>query len=564
MKKRIISLLLAFAMAVSLVPAALAAPGETPPYSLQYLDGIEGSEYMGYKEIDDHVLDTGEAVTQVTMEGYDVLDRYLAGNSDWQTIIDPFCQRFLDAGFDSWTAESSYDETDYYFENGTGDRYVILGEKFCQQVINESGIVYIMHAYSTGYIHEEGAQPSPDAPPQAAPGLENFMKSQTYTPGQFTDVPADAWYASSVQTAYELGLVAGVDTNTFAPTNPISIAETLVLACRLHNIYWGGDGQFTQGSPWYQVYVDYAAANGIIAAGAFTDYSAPANRQIFAYILANALPESGLPESPLPAINSITAENIPDSGNIAASFLPGVLRLYNAGILTGSDAYGSFNAASSIQRSEVAAIAARMAIPGERKTFTPQPKPAPAPAPETPAAPTTGNKDIPDSIAAIVPASAPTTVLDSSASKSQIKKIYHSYMSTMDTSADFHIGLAASYVKSGSRAWDRYLEYVAKGQENSITAQEYKAKATSDNVEMMKHLQDARIRLEAIMFGASLYPDFFSEVAEAARAADSSLHSLAMSPNMYTASIRLITLEGDMALLELAIDNAKAKIDALP
>ena len=176
--------------------------------------------------------------------------------------------------------------------------------------------------------------------------------------------------------------------------------------------------------------MDYAAANGIIAAGAFTDYSAPANRQIFAYILANALPESGLPESPLPAINSITAENIPDSGNIAASFLPGVLRLYNAGILTGSDAYGSFNAASSIQRSEVAAIAARMAIPSERKTFTPQPKPAPAPAPapETPAAPTTGNKDMPDRVAAVVPASAPTTVLDSSASKSQIKQIYSNYM----------------------------------------------------------------------------------------------------------------------------------------
>ncbi|MDE6880485.1 MAG: S-layer homology domain-containing protein, partial [Oscillospiraceae bacterium] len=172
-----------------------------------------------------------------------------------------------------------------------------------------------------------------------------------------------------MQTAYELGLVAGVDTNTFAPTDPITIAQTLVLACRIHSIYYGNNGQFTQGSPWYQVYVDYAAANGIIAAGAFTDYSAPANRQIFAYILANALPESALP-----AINSITAGNIPDSGNIAASFLPGVLWLYNAGILTGSDAYGSFNAASSIQRSEVAAIAARMAIPSERKTFTPQPK----------------------------------------------------------------------------------------------------------------------------------------------------------------------------------------------
>ncbi|MDE6880120.1 MAG: hypothetical protein K2P20_02045, partial [Oscillospiraceae bacterium] len=183
---------------------------------------------------------------------------------------------------------------------------------------------------------------------------------------------------------------------------------------------------------------------------------------------------------------------------------------------------------------------------------------------ETPAAPTTGNKDMPDRVAAVVPASAPTTVLDSSASKSQIKQIYSNYMRATVTRAGSKISFAKSYIKSGSRAWDRYLEYVAKGQENSITALEYKTKATSDNVEMMDWLKEAQPYLEAIMFGASLYPDFFSEVEKAARAADSSLHSLAMSPDMSVAAIRLITLEGDMALLELAIDNAKAKIDALP
>ena len=47
-----------------------------------------------------------------------------------------------------------------------------------------------------------------------------------------------------------------------------------------------------------------------------------------------------------------------------------MLKLYNAGILTGSDAAGSFKPESTIQRSEVATIVTRMADKSLRKTFT--------------------------------------------------------------------------------------------------------------------------------------------------------------------------------------------------
>ena len=47
-----------------------------------------------------------------------------------------------------------------------------------------------------------------------------------------------------------------------------------------------------------------------------------------------------------------------------------MLKLYNAGILTGSDAAGSFKPTSTIQRSEVATIVTRMADKSLRKTFT--------------------------------------------------------------------------------------------------------------------------------------------------------------------------------------------------
>ena len=97
----------------------------------------------------------------------------------------------------------------------------------------------------------------------AAEGTSNFTQVNTYTSGQFTDVPNGQWYAATVQRAYELGLMKGTgDGTTFSPNGNITIAETLALACRLHSTYYGNGAQFVQGNPWYQVYVDYAIANG--------------------------------------------------------------------------------------------------------------------------------------------------------------------------------------------------------------------------------------------------------------------------------------------------------------
>lgn len=578
MRKRIISLLLAFVMAVSLPSAALAAPGETPPYSLKYLDGIEGAEYKNYSSSEDAATEDGVAVTQMTLELYDVLPRYLTYNGNWAQIIAPFRQRFVDAGFaESESSDNTYSEPKYYYVDGSGDGFVIYGEKESQAILNESGIVYVAHLYSEAYAIEEETPSQPDTPAQpevpaqASGSLDNFRKSQTYAPGQFADVPGSAWYAPSVQTAYELGLVAGTGAGTFAPSSSITIAETLVLACRLHDIYSGGSGQFTQGNPWYQVYVDYAAANGILSADAVADYTAPAGREVFAFILASALPESALP-----AINSITAASIPDSGSISASSLPSVLRLYNAGILTGSDAYGTFNPSSGIQRSEVAAIATRMALPGERKSFTPQPKPAApaqsAPQPEAPAQPETPAQqpaagaevlEIPSAVAAIVPSNAPHTVLDSSATKSQLKQIYNNYMVTTISAAGLRVSFADSFIKSGARDWENYLSYAAKGQGKSLTAMEYETRAVEANTNMMRYLREAQPYIDAIEFGARLCPDVFSDVRSIASETSSDLHHLAMSPDMSIASIRLITLQGDMDRLERALDGVEEEIDAM-
>lgn len=192
-------------------------------------------------------------------------------------------------------------------------------------------------------------------------GFDNFTPADAYD-GQFTDVPADAWYAQSVADAYALGLMTGSGDGVFAPDSDISLAETIVLACRLRAVYLGEEADFSGGSPWYQPYVDYAQENGLIRPGAFSDYSAAATRAEFAQILA------ALPEEMLAEVNEVEAGAIPDV-DMAAPYAHSVYRLYRAGIAAGGDDIGTYHPDSPIARREVAAIVTRIALPDQRRSF---------------------------------------------------------------------------------------------------------------------------------------------------------------------------------------------------
>ena len=141
------------------------------------------------------------------------------------------------------------------------------------------------------------------------------------------------------------------------------------MAARLHSIYSTGEANFTQGDPWYQVYLDYAEEHGIVKRNAdgeleSQDPDAPATRRIFAAVLSRALPAEALP-----AMNSIEDDAIPDvrTGDLYAEE---IYLLYRAGVLRGNDEAGTFLANSSIQRSEVAAIVTRMACRSLRVKLT--------------------------------------------------------------------------------------------------------------------------------------------------------------------------------------------------
>ena len=199
------------------------------------------------------------------------------------------------------------------------------------------------------------------APTVSAGSMNNFQKTQSYIAGQYHDVASNAWYVSGVSSAYELGLMKGNSATVFNPDGNLTVAESLAIACRLHSIYSGNGDNFVQDSPWYQVYVDYAVANGIMSAGQLNPKNA-ITREQFAYIMCGALPSSELRK-----IN--TVNSLPDvlKNSTYGGF---VYRLYEAGILTGNDQYGTFNPTSNIRRSEVATIITRLAIESQRKTLS--------------------------------------------------------------------------------------------------------------------------------------------------------------------------------------------------
>ena len=105
---------------------------------------------------------------------------------------------------------------------------------------------------------------------------------------------------------------------------------------------------------------DDAIENGIVQAGDFTSYTAKATRSQMAYLFSRALPASVLP-----SINNV--QTLPDVTG-STKYSQEIFSLYNAGVLTGSDVFGTFKPNDNIIRAEAAAILTRVALPEQRKT----------------------------------------------------------------------------------------------------------------------------------------------------------------------------------------------------
>ena len=188
-----------------------------------------------------------------------------------------------------------------------------------------------------------------------------FEKTNTYTAGQFTDVPASEWYAAEVQSTYELGLMNGVGSGLFDPNGNVTVAEAITMAARAASINAADTIPAAEGE-WYQMYVNYALAKGFVTQGQFDSYDRPAKRYEVAKLFENAMPEGYFE-----AKNDVTA--IPDVAQ-AQPYYADLISLYRAGVVMGSDSYGNFRPEDNIVRAEAAAIINRVALPENRLVKT--------------------------------------------------------------------------------------------------------------------------------------------------------------------------------------------------
>lgn len=192
----------------------------------------------------------------------------------------------------------------------------------------------------------------------------------------FADVES-TWCESYVEIVYEAGLMEGKSAASFDINGNLTIAQITVITARLHSLLNGGDGKLptpAEGEAWYQPAIDYLKthvedANGvgpILGTRIVQMETAPV------YAVQNAprwdlvsFLTSVLPEEALAPINNISS--LPDSND------EDELRFYNAGILNGSDEYGTFLGNKSLTRGQAAAMLARVIDPSLRLTFTLKP-----------------------------------------------------------------------------------------------------------------------------------------------------------------------------------------------
>lgn len=178
----------------------------------------------------------------------------------------------------------------------------------------------------------------------------------------FSDVPSNAWYAQDVAAAERSGILQGTGNGRFSPDGNLTLAQAITMAARTYAYERGETIPKTGGSTWYSDFLQYANDKGICAIGEFgAAYDNFCNRLTMAKLFARVVPESTATQR-----NDVTT--LPDVQS--ASENQAVFTLYQLGILTGSDKYGTFHPYQYIKRSETAAILNRVLNPDTRKSFT--------------------------------------------------------------------------------------------------------------------------------------------------------------------------------------------------
>lgn len=210
-------------------------------------------------------------------------------------------------------------------------------------------------------------------------------QSGNFTPAplndRFSDVLAGIWYDRGVTTCAEKGVMVGTGEGLFSPNARLSAAECLTLALRLYDLQRGGDGTLEKApadlppddllpgpDKWYRDAIYTARQWGLEEADGFSSllnsfyYSDNGwtDREKFALALSVAAGELE---------KKYTVERIPDMERREKSAR--LYELYEAGILNGTDAFGTFQPEKTLTRAEAATMVARVLDPAQRLSSPP-------------------------------------------------------------------------------------------------------------------------------------------------------------------------------------------------
>ena len=176
--------------------------------------------------------------------------------------------------------------------------------------------------------------------------------------GQFADVKDGDWFAPSVVSAYEYGVLNGRSKSSFAPSGNVTIAELLTIAARLRAIYTTGSDAVIpaakENEAWYAPYVSYLKSQNLLDNSFEGFYLLPASRAQMAGIFAFAVPEEWYTEPNASLVTSAYASRdyIADVTD-KTPYRSEILLMYRRGLLPAWTQRAAFipTAASAARRS---------------------------------------------------------------------------------------------------------------------------------------------------------------------------------------------------------------------
>lgn len=205
-------------------------------------------------------------------------------------------------------------------------------------------------------------------------------------PSTFTDVSPDDWFAPYVEVCVEEGLMLGTGEGKFSPYQNLNSAECVLLIARLHQLINKGavepfpqppsDGsleqRLAQAPDWARAGFYYVISNGLAPWGMACDLY-PTDRSNFLFALEGVVDPRTL--EPLNTIELLPDAPLDCYWSGSAGTTGDLVDFYRAGILSGTDEYGTFDGSLPLTRATAAAMLARILRPELRLTYTLSPYP---------------------------------------------------------------------------------------------------------------------------------------------------------------------------------------------